>query len=190
MSSRPETWEELTVQITEALYEDARHCGLDTVKFLHDGRQVGSGGGNHIVVGAAAPTDSPFLRRPDLLASADPLLAEPPVAVLSLLGRFHRTDQPGARGSMRPARRCSTSWRLRWTRSARAGPNPPPWIVDRIFRDLMTDLTGNTHRAEICIDKLYEPRARRAGWAWSSSAPSRCRPIRAWRWPSRWCCAP
>ena len=51
------------VAITEALYEDARHVGLDTVKFLHDGRQVGSGGGNHIVVGAASPRARPRTTR-------------------------------------------------------------------------------------------------------------------------------
>ena len=123
-----------------------------------DGRHTGTGGGNHVVVGGATPADSPFLRRPDLLAIAGHLLAAPPVALA--------TCSPAC-SSARPARRRASTRRA--TTALRAGDRAradarsrpaatcPPWLVDRLFRNLLVDVTGNTHRAEICIDKLYSP---------------------------------
>ena len=62
------TWREL-VDNTTFLYDAAHHTRLTTDKFMLDGRHAGTGGGNHFVMGGATPTASPFLRRPDLLAS-------------------------------------------------------------------------------------------------------------------------
>lgn len=53
----------------EELFEAANRVGLATEKFMLDCRHVGTGGGNHVVMGAAHAVDSPFLRRPDLLKS-------------------------------------------------------------------------------------------------------------------------
>ena len=99
------SWRDL-LATTETLYEEARQSRLGTEKFMLDGRHTGTGGGNHVTLGGATPADSPLLRRPDLAAQPDHLLAEPSGAVLSVFGHVHRPDQPGTarrRSARRPA---------------------------------------------------------------------------------------
>ncbi len=142
--------------LLETINDAANHAGLSTEKYQLDGREVGSGGGNHLTLGGPTAVESPFLKRPDLIASLLRFAQNHPSISYLFTGLF---VGPTSQAPRLDEARMDSLYELEiaLNRVAEKSGHGAPWFTDRLLRNLLTDLSGNTHRTEFCIDKLYSP---------------------------------
>ena len=150
------SWRDL-LRNYDILYRKAAESRLSTEKFNVDGRHTGTGGGNHVTLGGLTPADSPLLRRPDILRSFITFWQHHPSLSYLFSTQF---IGPTSQAPRVDEGRTETLYELEiaFQQIPDLSENEMPyWIVDRVFRNFLTDITGNTHRSEFCIDKLYSP---------------------------------
>ena len=149
----PATSSREATELHHTVFEAALASGLTAERYLLDGRAAGSGGGNHITVGGPAPAASPWLRRPDLLASLVTFTQHHPALSYMFTGLF---VGPTSQAPRVDEARHDSLYELELA-LPRLYQSPPAWEVDALLRHLLVDVAGSTHRAEISIDKLFDP---------------------------------
>jgi uncharacterized protein (DUF2126 family)/transglutaminase-like putative cysteine protease len=142
--------EELYVRVDE----EARSNRLISEKFDFNGNRDATGGGSHIVIGGATTADSPILRRPDLLRSMIAFWQNHPSLSYLFSGTY---VGPTSQYPRVDEARMDALYELEVAFCHLPSRHCPAYIVDGLFRNLLADVTGNTHRAEFCIDKLFPP---------------------------------
>jgi|JI10StandDraft_1071094.scaffolds.fasta_scaffold16745_5 uncharacterized protein (DUF2126 family) len=141
-------------ELLGATFDAALVAGLTAEKYLLDGRLTGSGGGHHVTIGGPEPAASPWLVRPDLLASLVACCQVHPSLSYLFTGLF---VGPTSQAPRADETRTDVHGDLELALARlHAGPTPP-WLVDALLRHYLCDVAGSTHRAELSIDKLCDP---------------------------------
>jgi uncharacterized protein (DUF2126 family) len=141
-----------------AIWRAAREAGLSPVRFRWNGDATDSGGGGQLTLGGARADASPFVRYPRLLPGLVRYVNDHPALSFWFAGE--------CLGSASQAPRPDQGVRERWSELAVT----LDWLdrqadrgeldVARVWRalaPLLVDASGNSHRAELNVEKLANP---------------------------------
>jgi uncharacterized protein (DUF2126 family) len=147
------SWAEFE-RVNRIIYTAAEQSGLRGFKFQFSGRKVSTGGGAHIILGGPSIVNNPFIRRPSLLASFLRFFQNHPSLSYVFTGLF---IGPSSQAPRVDESAFEVPYELEIAlRAIEQMPAPgDPVMIDAILRNLLLDWNGNTHRAEISIDKFY-----------------------------------
>jgi len=136
------------------LYKSAESIGMRALKYQISGRQVSTGGGAHIVLGGPDLDHNPFIERPNLLSSFLRFLQQHPSLSYAFSGLF---IGPSSQAPRIDESAFELPYEMEIALRGIENMSAPgqPWMIDAILRNLLMDWNGNTHRAELSVDKFY-----------------------------------
>jgi uncharacterized protein (DUF2126 family) len=149
------SWREYDIQL-EQLYAAARAVGLCARKLHFNGREVGTGGGAHLVFGGPSDVRSPFFRLPTLLPSIIRYWQRHPALSYAFTGAYMGPSSQAPRID-ESTYEAVYELEIACAGAETVGSPQNLALFDLLFRDLLMDRSGNTHRAEISVDKLWNP---------------------------------
>jgi uncharacterized protein (DUF2126 family) len=148
-------WESLEKTVS-ALFLAAEQCGLRGTRLLPSGEIAATGGGGHLVLGGASMDTNPFLLKPYLLPSFLRFIQRHPSLSYLFSGRFVGPSSQAPRideSFFEIPRELAHSLASMEEMEAPASPI----MIDAILRNLLLDYNGNTHKAEVSVDKFFNP---------------------------------
>jgi uncharacterized protein (DUF2126 family) len=149
------SWESLEKTVS-ALFLAAEECGLRGTRVLPSGETSATGGGGHLVLGGTSLDSNPFLLKPHLLPSFLRFIQRHPSLSYLFSGRFVGPSSQAPRADesfFEIPRELGIALTAMESMEAPASPI----IIDAILRNLLLDYNGNTHKAEVSVDKFFNP---------------------------------
>jgi uncharacterized protein (DUF2126 family) len=148
-------WESYAREMS-MVYRQAERVGLCARKLHFNGQEQGTGGGSHLTFGGLTEASNPFAGSPQFLVNVLRYWQQHPALSYAFTGQYvgpysqaPRVDESHPVGLRELDLAC---------RGAEDAPSEKRHeYLDRLLRNLLTDSSGNTHRAEICLDKFANP---------------------------------
>lgn len=147
------SWEEYR-DCLRSVYSAAAESGLVAWKAALNGRMNGTGGGAHLIFGGPSADKNAFFRHPLLLSSVVRYWQAHPALSYFFTGQYvgpgcqaPRVDETDVQRLYEVELACTGAEQIRG--------GFQQVFFDRLWRNLLTDAAGNSHRAEICVDKFW-----------------------------------